>query len=273
VVTRNPFPQRPGMGGFGLGGPAPRDVLILLGVLFVTFPLRFFESTAIVPALLQLTPLAWQRGWVWQLATYPFVGFGSPGIWFLIELFILYMFGKDAYLGLYRRHFWRLILWSAAGAAVVAVAVHALMTLAGAEIPAPFVIMQGQRMLLTIFIAAFATAHADASILLFFILPIRARWFIWLEIVFAFMAFLSTRDLPGFLGICAATALSVLYVRSSGSMRGGKRTLREMRLRMERWWIQRRLDRERKKRGFRVIPGEGKRDPRDPNVRKGPWVN
>jgi len=43
-----------------------------------------------------------------------------------------------------------------------------------------------------------------------------------------------------------------------------------MRLRLERWWIQKKLDRARKKRGFRVIPGGGKRDP---NVRKGPWVN
>jgi hypothetical protein len=256
--------------GFGLGGPVPRDLLILIGVLFVTFTLRFFESTAIVPALLQLTPMAWQRGWVWQLATYPFVGFGAPGIWFLLELFILYTFGKDAYQGLYRRHFWRLIAWSAVGAALAAVLVHVLLTVTGAmAVPLPFAIMQGQRMLLVIFIAAFATAHADATILLFFILPIRAKWFLWLEIVFAFMAFLSTRDLPGFVGICAATALANLYVRSSGSMRGGKKTLREMRLRTERWWIQRKMERERKKRGFRVIKG----DREGPSTRKGPWVN
>lgn len=271
MVTRNPFPQRPGMGGFGLGGPAPRDLLIVIGVLFVTFALRFFESTEIVPTILQLTPLAWRRGWVWELATYPFIGFGSPGIWFLIELLILYMFGRDVYFGLYRRHFWRLILFSSIGAAVVAVAVHALLTLTGSmEFAIPFVIMQGQRMLMVIFIAAFATAHRDATIYLFFVLPIRAQWMYAVEIVFAFMAFLSTRDLPGFLGICAAVGLSYLYVRSSGSILGGKKTFREMRLRMQRWWIQRKLDRARRKRGFRVIPGEGKRGP---DVRKGPWVN
>jgi|SRR5215203_305394 len=260
-----------GFGGFGLGGPAPRDVLILIGVLFATFALRFFQSTAIVPALLQLTPEVWRSGWIWQLATYPFVGFGSPGIWFLIELLILYMFGRDVYFGLYRRHFWRLILWSSIGAALVAVAVHALLTLTGAmQVTAPFLIMQGQRLLLAIFIAAFATAHADATIYIFFVLPVRARWMFAVEIVFAFMAFLSTRDLPGFLGICAAVGLSFLYVRSSGSVLGGKRTFREMWLRIQRWWIQQKLDRARKKRGFRVIPGEGKGNP---NVRKGPWVN
>jgi hypothetical protein len=172
-------------------------------------------------------------------------------------------------MGLYRRHFWRLILWSSIGAALVAVAVHALLTLTGAlAVPAPFSIMQGQWMLTAIFIAAFGTAHRDATIYLFFVLPVPARWMLAVEILFAFMAFLFSRDLPGFLGICTAVGLSYLYVRSSGSMRGGKRTLREMRLRLEKWWIQRKLDRARRKRGFTVIQGD-----KGPNVRKGPWVN
>jgi len=269
MVTRNPGPPgRFGMGSFGIGGPAPRDVLALLGVLFVTFTLRFFAATAIVPALLELTPLAWQRGFAWQLATYPFVGYGSPGIWFLLELLILYMFARDVFLGLYRRHFWRLVLWSGIGAALAAVVTHAALTLAGSPVPAPFTLMQGQRILLAIFIAAFATANRDATIYLFFVLPIRARWFIALEILFAFMGFLATRDFPGFVGISAAVGLSYGYVRSSGSLRGGRRTLRETRLQIERWWIQKKLDRAKKKRGFRVIPGD-----KGKNVRRGPWVN
>ena len=48
-------------------------------------------------------------------------------------------------------------------------------------------------------------------------------------------------------------------------MRGGKRTLREMRLRLEKWWIQKKLDRNRRKRGFKVIQGT------EADVRKGPW--
>jgi hypothetical protein len=269
VVTRNPPPARLNMGSFGLGGPAPRDVLAILAVLFVTFSLRFFQSTAIVPALLELTPRVWQWGWVWQIATYPFIGTAGSGFFFLLNLLILYMFARDAYMGLYRRHFWRLILWSSIGAALVAVGVHALLTLTGAlDVPAPFSIMQGQWMLTAIFIAAFGTAHRDATIYLFFVLPVPARWMLAVEILFAFMAFLFSRDLPGFLGICTAVGLSYLYVRASGSMRGGKRTLREMRLRLEKWWIQRKLDRARRKRGFTVIQGE-----KGPNVRKGPWVN
>ena len=271
MVTRNPLPGRFGMGGFGLGGPAPRDLLILLGILFVTFSLHFFATTRIIPELLQLTPLVWQRGWIWQLATYPFIGTRS-GFWFLLDLLFIYMFGRDVYYGLYRRHFWRLILFSSIGAAIVAVAVHALVALTGATeilgIRAPFAIMQGQWMMLVIFIAAFGTAHRDATVYLFFVLPVQARWMLWIEILFAFMAFLFSRDLPGFLGLCTAVGLTYLYVRSSGSMRAGKRTLRELRLRFERWWIQKKLERTRRKRGFKVIPGD-----QDRNVRKGPWVN
>ena len=266
MVTRNPSPTRM---DFGLGGPAPRDLLILIGVLLVTFVLRFFEATRIVPLLLQLTPFVWMRGFVWELATYPFVGYGAPGIGFLLELLILFWFGKDVFFGLNRRHFWRLILWAAIGSALVAVGIQALLASTGAmAVPEPFTIMQGQRILLAIFIAAFATAHADATILLFFVLPLRAKWMFLVEFLFALMAFLGSRDLPGFVGICAAMGLTYLYVRASGSMRGGRKTLREMRLRLEKWWLQRKLDRNRRKRGFKVIPGD-----KGPNVRKGPWVN
>lgn len=266
MATRNPFPSRI---DFGLSGPAPRDLLAILAVLFVTFSLWFFDSTRAIPAALILSPEVWRTAQVWRLATYPFVAVGG-GIWFLVELLILYMFGKDVYFGLYRRHFWRLIAFSALGAGLVAVGVHALLTLTGVmSIPQPFVLMMAPRFLLVIFIAAFATAHADATILLFFILPIRARWFLWIELLLAFVGFLGSHDLPGFLGICAAVGISFLYIRSSGSIRkGGKRTLRELRLRLERWWIQKKLERNRRKRGFRVIDGD-----KDRNVRKGPWVN
>jgi hypothetical protein len=268
MVTRNPYPGRMSLGSFGLGGPVPKDVLLLLGVLLATFSLRFFDTTAVYPALLQLTPFSWQLGYVWQVVTYPFVGWGSPGIGFLLELLMIYIFGKDVFYGLYRRHFWRLILWSSAGAAVVAVALHAGLWLAGIRFETPFLLMQGQRVLLALLIAAFATARSDAVIYLFFVLPIKARWFIGIEILIAFMGFLATRDLPGFLGFCTAVGLSVAYVRASGSWTGGRRRWRELRLRLERWWIQKKLDRARRKRGLRVINGE-----KGTNVRRGPWVH
>jgi hypothetical protein len=235
----------------GSGTPPPRDVLVLLGVLFVTFSLQFFESIALVPRLLQLTPLV-LRGFVWQLVTYPFVGTMASGFWFLLELLILFWFSRDVYWRLGRRRFWQLLLWGAVGAAVVAVAAEFAMLAAGAE-HLPFVTMQGQRMLLTIIIAAFATVYGEASILLFFVLPVKARWFLWLEILFAFVfGLLPYKDLPGFLGVCTAVFLTY----SSLVPGGPKRVLHNWRKRLEAQIIEQRLQRMRRKRKFDVIDGD-----------------
>ncbi len=102
-------------------------------------------------------------------------------------------------------------------------------------------------------VAAFATANRRATILLLFVLPIEARYFLGIEILIAFFGYLSTRDLGGMLGIWAAVGLTYLYVRDGGLGRG----LRQTRLRAERWWLQRKLDRARRRSGLRVVKGKG----------------
>lgn len=252
----------PGFGG--RGGPPPRDVLVLLGVVFTTFSLQFFAATAAIVDLFRLTPAVWLRGYVWQLATYPLAGFGLPNLWFLLELLILFWFGRDVYAQLGRRRFRKVLAFGAIGAGIAATLVHVVVSAAGMEGFIPFLLMQGQRTLIVILVAAFATLNRDATIYFMFVLPLRARWFLWLEILFAFLGFLGTKDLPGFLGICTAVGLTYFYLATGG----GKRGLRESRLRIERWWIQQKLERARKKRGLRVVPGDRGKD-----VRRGPWVN
>jgi len=200
------------------------------------------------------------------VATYPFIGYGG-GIFFLISLIFLYLFARDVFLGLGRRHFWRLVLAAAIGSALVALLADALGRLAGFAAPEPFSLMQGQLVLWAVFVAAFATANRGATIYLI-IFPIEARWFLALEILIAFIGFLQSRDFAGFLGICAAVGIGYAYVKSGGRGIG----LREIRLRMERRWIAWKLDRNKRKRGFRVIPGEGNRVGNG-EVRKGPWVH
>jgi hypothetical protein len=261
MYSNQPTGRFGGMGG-GLTGPVPRDIWLLLGIVLFTFSLRFFASTAWLPALLELTPLVWQRGFVWQLVTYPFAGAGTPGFWFVIALLILFMFGRDVYLRLGRRNFWTLLLQVAAVAAIAAVIVEVLKRMLFAEaLPSSFVLMQGQHMLLVILIAAFATLNGNATILLFFVLPVQAKWFLGLEILFAFLGFLGTRDLPGFLGICVAVGFTWMLL-TPGS---GRANLREVWLRLQARWIKLRLAWMRKRRGLRVVQGDkGKDDP---------WVN
>ncbi|OFV82698.1 MAG: hypothetical protein A2Y78_11050 [Acidobacteria bacterium RBG_13_68_16] len=246
------FRTQVGFGGFGgLSGRPPRDVVAVLVALFVTFALQFFESTAIIPATLRLTPAVWRSGFVWQLGTYAFSGVGGPSLWFLLELFIVYWFGADVHARLGRRGFWRLLALAVPGAALVAVVTQiALEALAGqSPTPVPFQLMQGQRVLMTILIASFATVYKDATILAFFVLPLRARWFVWLGIVIGFVAYLGTKDLSGFAGICGATGISVLAL----SRRVAGRRMQTRWLEWRRSRLTRKVDRLARKRGLRVV--------------------
>ncbi len=248
----------------GLTGPVPKDVWWLLGAVFVTFSLQYFAATAALPALLRLTPAVWRSAFIWQLVTYPFAGAGAPGLLFLLELLILFLFARDVFTRLGRRRFWWLLVSSSAVAAAVAVLVAlAILGLGGGLGATPaFTLMQGQRMLLTVLIAAFATLHRDATIYLFFVLPIQARWFLLLEIVFAFMGFLATRDLAGFLGICTGVA----FTFASLDRRSGAELVRRAWLRLRHLWFRLRLAWHKRRRGLRVV----REEPRD---REGPWLH
>lgn len=213
--------MRQGPGGGGLTGPVPRDIWILLGIVFATFSLQFFETTAWISNHLRLTPEVWQRGFLWQLVTYEFVGTGEPDLWFMIGLLILFMFSRDLMVRVGAREFWKFLILASGCAALIAVSVQLLMVAVGVTSfgTVPFVLMQGQHILLAILIAAFAVLNANATIYLFFVLPMPARWFILLELLFAFLGFLSTRDLAGFLGISGAVGFSVAYLGRGGLKR------------------------------------------------------
>jgi hypothetical protein len=264
-------------GGFDLFGPIPRDIKILVAVQFVTFLLRLSAVTSVVPRLLELSPLV-LRGFVWQLATYAFIGYSSS-ILIILELLGVLLMAPQVYYGLGRRHFWRMMIGGAVVSAVVAVLFfYFTAQMAGWSSPVPFSLMQGQRVILIMLVAAFAFANPEAQIRLYFVIPIKARWILPLIFAVTFIYFLQSKDVGGFVGLCTATAFTYVYRQSGGgkSWRWGRRDLREMRLRLERWWIGKKLDRMKKKRGFRVIPGdrEGPRESGKPgDVKKGPWVH
>lgn len=247
--------------GFGSGERPPRDVLILLGVLFVTYVMVRLGVTAMLG--LFLTSEVFRSGFLWQLVTYAFVGAPQGSIWFLLSLLILYWFSRDTYRALGRRSFWTLVLTSVLAASLVTTLAQLLMTVAGVGSDFLFYpLMQGQYVLLTIMIAAFAVLYGNATIYFMFVLPIRARWFLWIEILLAFMGFLDSGDFAGFLGLCAAVGMTYVTL-TTGSLR---RTLRELRLRFERRYLELKMRRMRAKRGFRVIR-------KDDDVHRGPWVN
>jgi len=252
------FPTNPqrgfgGMGGLTDGPAPPRDLLILLGVLFATFSLQFFEGASGILEMLSLN-LGIFRGYLWQLVTYPFVATPTSGFWFLLELLILFWFGKTVFLRLGQRRFWRVLLISAMGASVTAVVVEWIaLAVSPTFSHLPFIAMLGQRMVITILIAAFATVLGEATILLFFVLPIKAKWFLWIEILFTFVFyFLPYKDVAGLAGVCVA-----VFLTYSSLMPGGPRqVLFGWRKRFEEKILRARLDRMRRKRRFDVIDGD-----------------
>jgi len=198
------------------------------------------------------------RGLVWQVATYPFVATARSGLWFLLELLILFWFGRTVFFQLGRRRFWQVVLTASVGAAVAAVVVEWLVIVTAPSLAhLPFVAILGQRMLMIVFIAIFATVNGGATILLFFVLPLKARWFLWLEIVFAFVFFfLPYKDLAGFFGVCTA-----VFISYASLMPGGPTAvIRSWRRRAEERLLRARLDRMRRRRRFDVIDGGGRDD-------------
>ena len=118
------------------GSPPPVDLLVLLGVVFATFSLQFFLPALV--DLLRLTPLVWQLGYDWQLVTYPLAGYGGPSLWFLLELLILFWFGRDVFYRLGRHHFWRTLLTVTVMAGVAAVVVELVALLIAQGTPGAF---------------------------------------------------------------------------------------------------------------------------------------
>lgn len=255
----------------GLDGRPPRDILILVAMVFVTYSAQFF-----VPLLsvLRLSGAALNQAMIWQPLTYPFIGLArgglqgmpTPSVFILLELFILYMFAVDVFRVLGRKRFWSVLLTATMGAALIALVVNLIVRgLSGGAPYTAFSLMQGQRMLVVIVIAAFAVVRANTTILLFFVLPIKARWFVWLEVAFAFIGFLGSKDVAGFVGLCSAIGLTVWLVRHP-TLKGG---LRELRLRTEHRALQRRLQNMRRKSKLRIVrdDAESKKD------NDNPWVN
>lgn len=259
----------------GLDRPPPRDLVVLLAILFVTYSAQFFVSGL---GLLRLSESVWQRGFLWQPLTYPWIGLADgaligmprPSVFILLELFILYLFAQDVFSLLGRKRFWRLLVLAPLVAAVVALLIDGLaLAFAGAASPTAFALMQGQRMIILVVIAAFATLRRDATIMLFFVLPIKARWFLWLEVAIAFIGFLGNKDVAGFIGVCVAIAATVWLVRFPSVGRG----LRELRLRTERRILERRLRSTRRKSKLRIVQDDEKGKPRTDHDGGGPWVH
>jgi membrane associated rhomboid family serine protease len=137
----NPWGRQPTR--FGMSSGVPRDIVALIAIVFVTFSLQFFSQTYWLIELLRLTPRVWQSGFLWQLVTYPVTGVGPPRAWILLELLVLFWFGRDVLSRLGRRNFWRLLALSCLTAGVVALLVDLVARVVGQVPEASLQLVQG----------------------------------------------------------------------------------------------------------------------------------
>jgi hypothetical protein len=213
--------------GGGRGRP-PLFLAVLIGSLFVGCFLELFIELRGWLETLRLSSGVWERFELWRLVTYGWVGAGTLSPITLIEIVLVYWFATELTVWIGSRRTQLLLVGGVPLAGAAATAVQWLWTASGgSQCADPFVMMQGQRIVIAVVVAAFASCNRGVIIKrlpFFFHLPIPSRWLIPLQLLWALMVFANTRDLAGFAGVVLATALGWV-----GANAGGSRSDREPR--------------------------------------------
>lgn len=157
-------------------------------------PLIFSSSTVL------------HRGWVWQLATYPFVATAS--IPFVIQMLMFYWFGPDVERFVGRAHFFSLY-----GTLIV---VPGLVLTAVSAFLGPIVYAGVDSMLFGLFIA-FVAIYPDAE---FFLLRIRMRWVAAVLLAIYTLMYLAQHKPLELTMLWLSTLIAIVYVRSLGVATG-----------------------------------------------------
>ena len=244
--------------GPGLMTPAVRMLLWTnVGIFLLTtlVPPAFYWATS----LFGLTPqLVLTRLWLWQPVTYMFLHGGIGHI--LLNMLVLWMFGTQLERIWGSRFFLRYYLITGVGAGIATIgagllpAAFAEPTYAGVTIGASGAIYG--------LLVAFALYYPNAPVLMFFLFPVPARYFV---MIIGAIAFLSVPRGGGVAHIAHLGGLVVGYLylrqrRGAAASRfgfGRLGVLADIRYRYLRWKM------ERLRKRFDVYPGRGGPDHED----------
>jgi len=141
------------------------------------------------------------HGQIWRLFTYAFVA--TPSIWFLVEMVMLYSFGKEVENGLGWQRFG--ILY----AGLILLGPLLLQAFGYAGIPQ--IAAGAQEVDFAIF-AAFVTMHPGAQ----FFFGIAARWVLIALIAISSLQLLAAQDPPRLLVLLSSSALAIMLMRRAG---------------------------------------------------------
>lgn len=244
----------PGLGH--LPGDCPVTWLLILATA-VTFLLTFVGAGGWAAGLAFYTR-AWPAA-PWSAVTYPLLGSRHP-LWLLIGAYMMWLFGGSLERGWGRRDY---VLFMALAAAVPALALWA-----GDAVTGRATALAGQWLLLAAVVVAWATLNPHERLLVYFVLPIQARW---LGIVAAGLVVFSFH-FP--LGVFAVTGCALAWWYASGGRlrlaglgpvrqppRGIRRVRSGITLNPLAWYRRWRMKRE----FMRLMRGTGPGDPRGPH--------
>lgn len=145
-------------------------LLINLGV-FILSQVHIAYGTLSFMPYLMLQPWAMLKGHVWQLLTYQFLHF--DGLHFVFNMLALYMFGRPVLEGIGAKHFTILYLASGFAGGILQVILGLLFPIFALPAVGASAAVFG-------IIAAFAMLEPRREILIFFVLPMQARVFLWI---------------------------------------------------------------------------------------------
>lgn len=225
---------------FGFGStltPLGKRLLIIYGTIYILeLIFTHWIKTPLVTDL-QLFPITSDGFHVWQIATHPFVHNPAAPIGFIINCIMIYFFAAPIEYVMGPRRFLTLFYLSAAGAVVCGLAFSSV-----AGLNAPFMGMMPSLLSL---IVVFGLLNPEATILLMFILPVKAKYLSYGTILITGLTFLAKVNPFGAYHL-GGILLGYIYLRNP-------RTLFDPQL-LHFKYLQWQL--KRKRANFRVIDGD-----------------
>jgi membrane associated rhomboid family serine protease len=196
---------------------------------------------------LALNPLKSEHFRIWQLITHPVIHDPGAPIGFLIDCLVFYFFAGTVESGLGTRAFLKLYIIAALGGAAVGLIFSGLTSFG-----APYAGMMPSLLAL---IVVFGLMQPEATILLMFVLPIKAKYISYGTIIVTALTFLAQTNVYGAYHL-GGIGLAWLYFKSSPQWLDSD------------WWRWKYFDYSQKKRRskFTVIKGESKDDDDKPTI-------
>ncbi|RJP78441.1 MAG: rhomboid family intramembrane serine protease [Desulfobacteraceae bacterium] len=181
MMQQGPIPVSYGFGSHFTG--TGKRLLLLYGVIYFLELICEHWLAIPVTVFLKLYPFGHPDFQIWQILTHPFIHDPSAPIAFLINCLVFYFFSGSVESAIGTRRFLILFYVSALGSVVCGLL---LSMVTGLDQP-----FMGMLPSLLSLVVAFGLLNPEASILLFFVLPVKAKYISYGTILITVLTFLA----------------------------------------------------------------------------------